>query len=51
MARNYFSLKTGHKPSDEYFKHAPMYCDSDLFKHSAFWFVIGVVVGLICGYS
>ena len=49
MRRNYFPLKTGHHASDEYFKHAPLYCDSDLVKHTALWFVIGLFFGaLIC---
>ena len=46
MSRNYFSMKTGHHASDEYFKYAPLHCDSDLFKHSIFWLVIGFLIGL-----
>ena len=32
MGKNYFSLKTGHVASDEYFKRAPIYCDSDMLR-------------------
>ena len=46
MGKNYFSLKTGHVASDEYFKRAPIYCDSDMLKVGFTWFVIGIVLGL-----
>ena len=49
MARNYFSLKTGHKVSDEYFKNIPLWNDSDMLKHCALWFIIGMLTaGLSC---
>jgi len=50
MSKNYFSLKTGHKASDEFFKQSPIYCDSDLIKHSAVWFIIGICTGLLAYY-
>ena len=50
MARNYFSLKTGHKVSDEYFKNVPLWNDSDMLKHSALWFIIGFIVGMFVSF-
>jgi len=32
MIKNFFSLKTGHRPSDEYFKNMPIWHDIDLLK-------------------
>ena len=32
MSKNYFSIKTGHKPSDEFFKNQPLWFDSDLLQ-------------------
>jgi hypothetical protein len=51
MSRNYFSLKTGHKTSDEYFKRIPIWYDSDMLKVGATWFVIGIIVGLFVRYT
>jgi hypothetical protein len=43
---NFFPLKTGHKPSDEYFKHAPIWHDSDMLTT----FFFGMFVGaFMCG--
>jgi len=50
MSKNFFSLRTGHKASDEYFKYAPIYCDSDLIKHCAVWFVVGFLFGLLADF-
>ena len=41
MGKNYFSLKTGHVASDEYFKRAPIYCDSDIMKMFIYGFILG----------
>ena len=46
MSKNYFSLKTYHKASDEYFKRTPIWYDSDMMKVSAIWFIIGIIVVL-----
>ena len=46
MSKNYFLPKTGHDTSDEYFKRAPIYCDSDMLRVGFTWFVIGIVFGL-----
>jgi len=32
MSKNFFSLKTGHKASDEYFKNLAIHHDIDLVK-------------------
>jgi hypothetical protein len=47
MSKNYFLPKTGHEASDEYFKKAPIYCDSDMLRVGFTWFVIGIVLGLL----
>ena len=41
MSRNFYALKTGHKPSDDYFKNQPYWFDSDLL-HA---FIVGVIIG------
>ena len=43
MSKNFFSPKTGHHASDEYFKNQALWHDSDLLK---MWFV-GVACGLV----
>ena len=43
MSKNFFSLKTGHHASDEFFIKQPIWHDSDLLK---MWFV-GVACGLV----
>ena len=43
MSKNYYTLKTGHKPTDEWLKRQPYWFDSDLL----FSFLIGMVIGLI----
>lgn len=43
MSRNYLTIKTGHKPSDIYFKNQPLWCDSDLLKS----FILGSISGAI----
>ena len=47
MSKNFFSLKTGHHASDEFFKKQAIWHDSDLLKY----FVIGVVVGFILAFG
>ncbi len=44
--RNYFPLKTGHIPSDIYFKHQALYCDSQLFKGVVLAFIFGFILGI-----
>jgi hypothetical protein len=46
MSKNYFLPKTGHDTSDEYFKRAPIYCDSDILKAGVILFLIGFLVGV-----
>ena len=46
MSKNYFLPKTGHDTSDEYFKRAPIYCDSDMLKVGFTGLVIGIILGL-----
>ena len=41
MSKNIFSFKTGHHASDEYFKHVPLWCDTDLLKT----FLLGLSIG------
>ena len=41
MSRNYYTLKTGHKASDRYFKNQPLWCDSDILKS----LIIGISIG------
>ena len=43
MSKNYFSLKTGHAPSDEFFKRAPLYCDSDMWRTFLYGWFLGCV--------
>ena len=45
MSKNYMSLKTGHKVSDEYFKNQPVWFDSDLLNS----FILGATVGFFLG--
>ena len=48
MARNYFSLKTGHKVSDEYFKNLAVWHDIDIVKSWVLGFVTGsIITGLL----
>ena len=42
MSKNYFSIKTGHKPSDTYFKSHPIWFDSDLLH--------ALLLGAACGF-
>mgnify|MGYP003678386863 CR=1 FL=1 len=43
MSKNYFLPKTGHEASDEYFKKAPIYCDSDIMKMFLHGWFLGCV--------
>ena len=49
MSKNFFSLKTGHHASDEFFKTQAIWHDSDLLKS----FLLGAIIGIILalGYS
>jgi hypothetical protein len=42
MSKNFFSLKTGHHASDEFFKKQAIWHDSDLLKS----FLLGAIIGL-----
>ena len=46
MSRNFFSLKTGHHASDEYFKNQALWHDSDLLKA----FLLGAFIGCVFGW-
>ena len=43
--RNFFSLKSGHPPSDAYFKYAPIHTDSDVLVITLASFFLGIVAG------
>jgi curli production assembly/transport component CsgF len=43
MSKNFFSLKTGHHASDEFFKKQAIWHDSDLLKS----FLLGAIIGFI----
>ena len=43
MSRNFFSLKTGHHASDEFFKNQAIWHDSDLLKI----FLLGAFIGVL----
>ena len=47
MRKNIFPLKTGHKPSDEYFKNLPVWHDIDIIKTFLWGLGIGVLVMFI----
>ena len=46
MSKNFFSPKTGHHASDEYFKNQALWHDSDLLKA----FLLGVFIGCVFGW-
>ena len=48
--RNYFPLKTGHIPSDIYFKHQALYCDSELFKGVVLAFIFELNIDILAIY-
>jgi|MEHZ01.5.fsa_nt_MEHZ011437718.1_2 hypothetical protein len=50
MCKNYFSANTGHEASDEYFKRAPIYCDSDILKMFICGFILGFLGCIFTGY-
>ena len=50
MSKNYFSMKTGHKAADKYFKNVPLWFDSDMLKHCALSFIIGFIVGMFVSF-
>jgi hypothetical protein len=43
MSKNFFSPKTGHHASDEYFKNQALWHDSDLLKY----FLLGAFIGAV----
>jgi len=47
MSRNFFSLKTGHHASDEFFKNQAIWHDSDILKS----FLIGAFVGALFAFG
>ena len=46
MSKNFFSPKTGHHASDEYFKNQALWHDSDLLKA----FLLGAFIGCVFGW-
>jgi curli production assembly/transport component CsgF len=46
MSKNFFSLKTGHHASDEFFKNQALWHDSDLLKS----FFLGAFIGCVFGW-
>ena len=46
MSKNFFSPKTGHHASDEYFKNQALWHDSDLLKS----FLLGAFIGCVFGW-
>jgi len=46
MSKNFFSSKTGHHASDEYFKNQALWHDSDLLKS----FLLGAFIGCVFGW-
>jgi curli production assembly/transport component CsgF len=46
MSKNFFSPKTGHHASDEYFKNQALWHDSDLLKS----FFLGAFIGCVFGW-
>ena len=51
MSKNIFSFKTGHHASDEYFKHVPIWCDTDLLKTFLHGLSVGAFVMFIASMS
>ena len=48
MSKNFFSLKTGHKASDEYFKNLAVWHDIDIVKSWMLGFSTGsILTGLL----
>jgi len=46
MSRNFFLKKTGHLPSDVYFKNQAIWCDSDMAIVAGLGFVMGISIVL-----
>ena len=44
MSKNYSGIKTGHAPSDAYFKKQPIWFDSDIVKAWALGFIKGSII-------
>jgi hypothetical protein len=48
MSKNFFSLRTGHGPSDEYFKNLAVWHDIDIVKSWVLGFSTGsILTGLL----
>ena len=47
MTKNFFSFKTGHKASDEYFKNLATWHDIDLVKAFMFGMVGGAIISIL----
>ena len=48
MSKNYSGIKTGHAPSDAYFKKQPIFFDIDIVKSWALGFTSGsIITGLL----
>jgi curli production assembly/transport component CsgF len=47
MSKNFFSLKTGHHASDEFFKKQAIWHDSNLLKS----FLLGAIIGFILAFG
>ena len=44
MSKNFFYKRTGHKPSDEYFKNMAVWHDVDIVKSWELGFVTGSII-------
>ena len=47
MSKNFFTLKTGHRTSDEYFKNMAIWHDSDLLRSGVIGFLLGSILMLV----
>jgi hypothetical protein len=51
MNKNFFYRKTGHGPSDEYFKNMAVWHDIDIMKSFTFGIICGLIIGFFAGLS
>ena len=51
MSRNFYALKTGHKPSDDYFKNQAIWMESDLLRSFCLGMGIGAFLTIIVTFS
>ena len=47
MTKNFFYQKTGHGPSDEYFKNMAVWHDIDILKTFMFGMVCGAIISIL----